>query len=164
VQRIELSEEIQAWPEAVWAVVTDHRGWSRWSGMKEAVLRSEGYPPPNGLGATRVFRRSGFAVEEEVTGFDPPQRMEYRLTAGLPIRDHVGEMTFKRTGSGTRLTWRVAFRPRIPGTGVLLRWVVARVLHDVLRRLAAYPFPSDPSATHPPAESELTTRDPAKFA
>ena len=92
MQKIELRREIAAPPEAVWAVLTDHVGWTRWAGIKEAVLRNEGFPPPNGVGAIRVFRQTGLAIEEEVTVFEPPRRLEYRLTAGAPIREHRGEM------------------------------------------------------------------------
>jgi uncharacterized protein YndB with AHSA1/START domain len=151
MQRIELSAGIPAAPDAVWEILTDHRGWERWSGVKEAVLRHEGYPPPNGLGATRVFRQSGFAVEEEVTGFDPPRRMAYQLIAGLPVRDHRGEITLEPSAAGTCLTWTVVFRPLIPGTGALLRWILTRVLGGILDRLAAYPFSSDQVVTPVPA-------------
>ncbi len=140
MQRIELSQEIPAPPDAVWAVYTDHEGWQRWAGVGEVVLRQQGHPPPNGLGAIRVIRQSGIAVEEEVTAFDPPKRMEYRLTAGAPIRDHRGQVVFEPVESGTRVGWTVEFRPWIPGTGPVLRWVLERALRGVLTRLAAYPF------------------------
>jgi len=142
MQRIELRQEIPAPPDVVWAVYTDHEGWQRWAGMGEVVLRQQGHPPPNGLGAIRVIRSAGVAVEEEVTAFDPPKYMEYRLTAGVPIREHRGEVRFEPSSGGTRIDWTVEFRPLIPGTGRLLRWVFERALRGVLTRLAAYPFGS----------------------
>ena len=140
MQRIELSREIPAPPEAVWEVLADHRGWSRWAGIREAVLRNEGYPPPNGLGATRVFRAHGLAVEEEITAFEPPHRLEYRLCAGAPVRDHRGEIRVEPAPRGARVDWSVSFRPLLPGTGPMLRWLIGRGLDDVLNRLADYPF------------------------
>jgi len=145
MQQIELCQEIPAPPEVVWAVYTDHEGWSRWAGVKEVVLRQPGHPPPNGLGAIRVIRQSGVAIEEEITAFDPPKRMEYRLTAGAPLRDHRGQVQFEPTSGGTRLTWTVEFRPWIPGTGWLVRRVLERTLRGILERLVSYPFASDPS-------------------
>ncbi len=71
-----------------------------------------------------------------VTGFDPPKRMTYRLVAGAPIRDHSGEVRFDREGAGTRVTWKVDFRPLVPGTGGLIRRVLERGLRDTLARLA----------------------------
>jgi uncharacterized protein YndB with AHSA1/START domain len=135
--QIELSRQIPAAPDRVWALYTDHEGWEKWAGVKEVVLRQKGDPPPNGLGAIRVIRASGMAIEEEVTAFEPPRRMAYRLVAGAPIRDHAGEVRFEPDGAGTRVTWTVRFRPLVPGTGWLIRRMLERSLGDVLERLAA---------------------------
>jgi uncharacterized protein YndB with AHSA1/START domain len=143
MHRIELTQEIEAPRQAVWDLYTDHAGWERWAGVKEVVLRQQGDPPPNGLGAIRVIRQAGLAIEEEVTGFDAPKRMTYRLTAGAPVRDYQGEVRFDETESGgTRVTWTVSFRPWIPGTGGLVRRALERTLGDVLARLARQPFPA----------------------
>ena len=125
MQRIEPVQEIPAPPDRVWAVYTDHEGWQRWAGIGEVVLRQQGYPPPNGLGAIRVIRHSGTAVEEEITAF---------------IREHRGEVRLEPSGSGTRLSWNVEFKALIPGTGPLVRWVVERMLRRILTRLADYDF------------------------
>ncbi len=134
--QIEITEFVSAAPEAVFERYVDHAGWVDWAGVKEVVLRQQGHPAPNGLGAIRVIRQAGMAIEEEVTGFDPPRRMTYRLVAGAPIRDHSGEVRFDPDGAGTRVTWKVSFRPLIPGTGWLIRALLERGLRDVLGRLS----------------------------
>jgi hypothetical protein len=111
-------------------------GWTRWAGVKEVVLRQTGDPPPNGLGAIRVIRARGMAFEEEITAFEPPRRMGYRLVAGAPVRDHAGEVRFDPDSAGTRVTWTIRFRPLVPGTGWLLRRVLERGIRDVLTALA----------------------------
>jgi uncharacterized protein YndB with AHSA1/START domain len=136
--QIELSRHVAAAPARVFALYTDHVGWEKWAGVKEVVLRQTGDPPPNGLGAIRVIRARGMAIEEEITAFEPPNRMTYRLVAGAPIRDHEGVVRFEPDGAGTRVTWSIHFRPLIPGTGWLLRAVLTRELRDVLDRLAAH--------------------------
>jgi uncharacterized protein YndB with AHSA1/START domain len=134
--QIEVSEHVQAPPAVVFARYTDHERWVDWAGVKEVVLRQQGHPAPNGLGAIRVIRQAGMAIEEEVTAFDPPKRMAYRLVAGAPVRDHSGEVRFDPEGSGTRVTWTIRFRPLIPGTGWLLRRALERGLRTVLASLA----------------------------
>jgi uncharacterized protein YndB with AHSA1/START domain len=124
--QIKLARQIAAPPEAVFEVLADHRGMVNWSMAREVVLRHEGDPPPNGVGAVRVIRAGGIAVEEEVTAFEPPKRMEYRVVAGFPIRDHRGEVRLEPVGDGTRLVWEVQCRPRFPGTGWLLRPLLTR--------------------------------------
>ena len=136
MQEIELAREIEAPIETVFAVLTDHEGMVRWSRAREVVLRHPGDPEPNGVGAVRVIRASGLAIEEEITAFDPPKRMEYRIVAGLPVRDHHGEIHLEPAGRSTRVVWRVRFRPRIPGTGWLLRRGLARALGELLDGLA----------------------------
>ncbi|MFO0656805.1 MAG: SRPBCC family protein [Polyangia bacterium] len=55
-------------------------------------------------------------VAEEVTVFEPPTRMKYRvLRGGGPIRNHDGEVLFVAVPGGTQVTWRVEFEPTIPG-------------------------------------------------
>jgi uncharacterized protein YndB with AHSA1/START domain len=134
--QIEVTQAIAASPDKVFAIYTDHVGWERWAGVKEVVLRQTGDPPPNGLGAIRVIRARGMAIEEEITAFEPPRRLGYRLVAGAPVRDHAGEVRFEPDAAGTRVTWTVRFRPLVPGTGWLLRRVLERGLRDVLTALA----------------------------
>ena len=140
MQEFELRARVTASPEAAWAAYTDHRGWQDWAGVKEVVLRQQGDPAPNGLGAIRVARQSGIAIEEEITGFDPPRRLEYRMVAGLPVRNYRGQVSFAPEGDGTSIVWRVSFRPLVPGTGRLLKAVVRRGLGEVLERFARLPL------------------------
>lgn len=132
-----MQARLEAPPEAAWEALTDHAGWTRWSGVKEMVLRQQGDPPPNGLGAIRVMRAGGLAIEEEVTAFDPPQLFGYQVVAGLPVREHRGEVRFDPVPGGTRATWRVRFAPLIPGTGGLLAVLLRAHLERLLHRLAA---------------------------
>jgi len=135
-----IQAEIAAAPSAVWDLYTDHRGWADWAGVREVVLRQEGEPPPNGVGASRVLRAGGIAVEEEVIVFEPPERMVYRLVAGVPVRNHEGEVCFSPSGAGTRIDWRVRFDPLIPFTGPLLRRVLRSAIQDIVDRLVGYDF------------------------
>lgn len=130
-----LDAELPAAPGVVWDVLSDHAGWARWSGAQEVVVRQQGEPPPNGLGALRVVRGHGLAVEEEVTLFEPPRRLGYRVVAGLPLRSHRAEIRLEPCAAGTRLGWSVELRPWIPGTGALLAWALRRALEGVVARL-----------------------------
>jgi uncharacterized protein YndB with AHSA1/START domain len=135
VQDIEIRAEIPAPPVAVWKVLEDHAGYAKWAGFHEVVVRQPGDPPPNGLGAIRVLRRSGVAIEEEIIGYEPPRRLEYALTAGLPVRDYRAEVVLEPAGLGTQLVWRARFRPLVPGTGGLLRRILARSLQSMVDAL-----------------------------
>ena len=140
MQAFELVARIPASAEQVFGVLTDHRGLADWSGAREVVLRQDGDPPPNGLGAIRVIRGAGLAIEEEVSAFDPPMRMSYRISAGLPIRDHQGEIRVAPLEGASEVRWTVCFRPLVPGTGPLLRYLLRRGLEGGLARLTRYAF------------------------
>jgi uncharacterized protein YndB with AHSA1/START domain len=136
MQSFELRSEIAAPVERVWAVLSDHVGWRDWAGVQEVVLRQQGDPPPNGLGAIRVLRRGGLAIEEEVVAFEPPHRLGYRVCAGIPVRDCGAELRLEPSGAATRVSWQVSFRPLVPGTGWLLRRLIRPRLEQALAGLA----------------------------
>lgn len=111
-------------PGKVFPAYTDHEGWSAWAGVGRVRLVKTGVEHRDGVGAVRAFSSSP-GLREEVVAFEPPARMEYRVSAGMPLMtDHHGTVTFSPEGAGTRVAWRVRFRSRIPGLG----WLVERGL------------------------------------
>ena len=123
--------------EAVWAVVADAGGWSRWGDWESAVLEQEGDPPPGGLGAVKALKRGRVVSREEVTVFQPPARFGYRLLSGLPLRGYeAGIALADAPGGGTDITWRSQFEPKVPLTGGLFRRALQRFIADAAQRLA----------------------------
>lgn len=137
---IRIQGEVPAPPQVVWDLFTDHCSWEEWAGIREVVLRQQGEPAPNGVGASRVMRSRGIAVEEEVIAFEPPTRMVYRLVEGVPIRNHRGEVCFSPSPVGTHVEWTVRFDPLIPFTGWLFARLIRGAIEDVLKRLSEYGF------------------------
>ena len=122
----------QAWsaapPAAVWALLSDVRTWTDWGPWEEAYAQSE---------RVRVLRRGRVRSVEEVTAFDPPFAMRYRLVSGgLPVTGYEAEVTLVGEGDGTRIRWRSSFDGRWPLVGHLVRWGLARFTRDAARRLA----------------------------
>jgi uncharacterized protein YndB with AHSA1/START domain len=136
VVQILVERLIPAPRERVWEVMADHEGMKRWMPVREVVRRRPGSPDPNGIGAVRTIRGMGLVLEEQITGWKPPERMEYVLTEGAPIRDHLGEIVLTSEPGGTRVRWNVRFRPLVPGTGALLRFALRRSLAQGLEALA----------------------------
>jgi hypothetical protein len=66
-----------------------------------------------------------------LTPFATEHRIEYSISAGLPVRHHHGELALTSTPTGgTELVFIEAFRPRIWGTGGYLRGRRERALID----------------------------------
>jgi len=132
MERIEVERLVPAPRDKVWAIVSDHEGMRKWMPVREVVRRRPGSPDPNGVGAVRTIRGMGLVLEERITAFEPDERLEYVLTEGAPIRDHVGEVRLSSEGEGTRVRWTVRFEPIVPGTGWLLRAALKRGLEQGL--------------------------------
>ena len=126
--------------EAVWRLVEDAPGWSRWGAWKSVELEREGGPPPGGLGAIKVLTsetRRPVTSREEVTVFEPPSRFGYHLlSSGLPLRDYDATITLTEADGGTDIEWRSQFNPKIPLTGAMFRRALGRFIQDAAERLA----------------------------
>ena len=121
--------------ERVFRRYTDHAGWSEWAGMGGVRLVKEGAPERDGVGAVRAFSLAA-GLREEVTLFEPPARMEYRISqGGFPLAQHRGEVLFTQQATATRVTWRISFESRIPGTGKLLELGLGALFRATLTRL-----------------------------
>jgi uncharacterized protein YndB with AHSA1/START domain len=137
MQHVEVSKIIDAPIQQVWDRYTDHVSWTRWAGLGKVRLAKEGVPPPNGVGCVRAFTNAGFELHEEVLTFEVPRRMTYKVVKGsVPMKDHLGEVTFEPQGDSTRIVWRCQFNSTIPGLGGVFRWFVTHVFRRALDGLA----------------------------
>jgi uncharacterized protein YndB with AHSA1/START domain len=136
VIRIDREIAIAASRRRIWQILVDHEGMHRWTPAREVVRRRPGGPDPDGVGAVRVVRVAGLAIEEVVTAFKREERLEYGVSAGAPVRDCRGEVVLTPARGNTLVRWTVTLRPLVPGSGWLLRRVVSRLLEDSLSGLA----------------------------
>jgi hypothetical protein len=113
VKAYEASATIDASPDAVWAILADARGYTKWD---SGVERLEGEIAPGAR--LKVFSAAnpgrGFPVK--VTELAPPRSMTW--TGGMPLGLFRGVRTFALTpedGGGTRFTMREEYTgPLLP--------------------------------------------------
>jgi hypothetical protein len=124
MQTIDVTETVPIPIEAAFALLSDHANYRRFPGVKDSELLVEGDPAPNGLGAKRRISLGDVVLDEEITAWDPPHRMDYRIYASKPIRvDHEGgSIRLDRVADGTRIRWTSTLHLRIP----LIGWFVTR--------------------------------------
>jgi len=114
--------------EILWGVVSDHEGMSRWVPAEVEVMRGDG-----GVGTVRRVRTFGLDLEERVLWFDPPRRMLYRLTGGLPLRYHQGELRVRPLDAGvSELCWDITVSSGVPGLAVALCAILGLVMRRAL--------------------------------
>ncbi len=115
--------------ERVWALLADAKTWTDWAGFEDATVEKG-----SGLGEQRRFRLGRTRSRELVTVWEPPRRFGYDLIEGLPIRDYHAEVELTETpAGGTEIAWRSSFRPKVPGTG----WLIRRKLQAFIAETAA---------------------------
>ena len=121
--------------ERVWEVLADVPRWAEWGPWSSSELEREGTPAPGGLGAVRLLKRFPMTLREELTLFEPPERMAYELRSGMPVRNYRAEVSLATADGGTELTWRSAF-DALPGVGELLRWQLQKAFEDITASVA----------------------------
>ncbi|MDT0498066.1 SRPBCC family protein [Algiphilus sp. W345] len=138
IRAVHFRQSYKASPEAVFAYFAEHENLTAVFGGKiERIVDAPEGTDPNGVGSVRrVNLAPGVSVEETVTAFDPPRRIEYRISRGSPIRKHLGVMLFSPEASGTSLDYRVEFQGRVPGVGWLTQQVLQKVIGRGLKRVA----------------------------
>jgi uncharacterized protein YndB with AHSA1/START domain len=128
--------EVEAPPEVVFDVLTDHRRYAEITPMRRSELEREGEPAPNGVGAIRVLHSVGPPLREEVLVYEPPSRFSYRLLSGAPVRDHVGTVLLTPTDGGTTVTYAVRTMPTLPLVGGAVVAVTRQAIKQLLNGIS----------------------------
>lgn len=124
--------------EAVFAYLSEHENLGDLLGAKIDRVR-DGDTARNGVGSVRRLKVGPLPpFEETVTEFDPPRRIEYRITKGSPLRDHVGVMEFSPLpGGGSHLDYRIRLASPIPGVALAVKTTLTRSISESLAQLDA---------------------------
>ncbi|WP_405598044.1 MULTISPECIES: SRPBCC family protein [unclassified Streptomyces] len=130
---IEQTVRIAAPVQATWDVITDHDNMASWLGIGSARRIVNGTPGRDGRGSQRLLKLPGTTATEQVVTFEPPTTYRYRVINGSPFVCHQGEISLRADGDETELTWTIRFRPKVVGSGGLLRIALSVALGRVLR-------------------------------
>lgn len=101
-----VSIQINAPIEAVWKELTNHRGMIDWPIINKIEILEEGKDHPNGVGCRRKVKSGPLQLEEKITRFDAPHRMDYfAYKANMPLKHEGGYIELKEKDDGTAVTW-----------------------------------------------------------
>jgi uncharacterized protein YndB with AHSA1/START domain len=116
----------------VYERLTDHEDMRNWPGVSDCKLSREG-TPRNGVGAVRVVSHGPlFSVSEEVTLYEPPLRLGYKIIKGGPPIRHQGMVTLAERGDQVDLDWEIQISSRVPLLAQLVGGMLRRGLSHVL--------------------------------
>ena len=139
---VEVNEDLRASRKEVFEFIAEHENIGPLFGAQITRLR-DGDTERNGVGSVRRVKMGpARPLEETITRFEPDSLIEYRITKGGPLKDHVGIISFTDTdGGGTNVDYRIRVASRIPGLAPLLRRRltdgIVRSLHNLDSQLAA---------------------------
>lgn len=139
MQRVEIHQEFPADVSKVFAELSDHDrlGQILRSPIRR-IVAGTGPSGPNGVGSVRVVGPGPLGFEETVVTCELDRLIEYKVTKGGPIKDHLGRMEFSPTpGGGCALHYVITFDGKLPGVGPLVRAVLQKGIGDSLARYAA---------------------------
>jgi hypothetical protein len=132
-RHIEVTKHSTASPDAVFALLADGATWPGWSPIESFELERVGDPPPEGVGAIRVFHRGRTTGRDQIVEIVPGRRFGYVSLSGLPVRDYRAQIDLEPDGDGTTIRWQASFAPKVVGTG----WILERGLRRFLCECAA---------------------------
>jgi len=106
------SVEINAVPEAVWALVGDFAHPEKWMPMVESTTAQGG----NEKGATRELKfKSGGSLKEELKNVDAEKKViQYKIVdptepTVFPVNNYSAKITVEANGAGSKVEWDAAF-------------------------------------------------------
>lgn len=141
-QQVKFDQFIAAPREKVFAWFARHENLGHLFGGKFRRIH-DGHDPKdvNGLGSVREIRNAGLSFEETISRYEPPSLIEYVVSKGGPIKNHLGHMEFHTVEGGTKLLYTITFDPKIPLTGGLIAGILCasfnKGVHKAVREIAA---------------------------
>jgi hypothetical protein len=138
-REIDVTAQTSASAAAVFALLADGTTWPNWAPIDSFELERAGDPPPEGVGAIRVFKRGRVTGRDEIVEIVPGSRLGYVSISGLAIKDYRATVDVEDSVDdmgGAVIRWRASFFPKIPGTGGLMQRGIRRFLQQCADGLA----------------------------
>jgi uncharacterized protein YndB with AHSA1/START domain len=136
-QRIDLTQEFAAPVSRVFAHLSEHENLEAVFAPAKIKRIKNGLNARNGVGSVRELRiLVGPPFQETVTAFKDNELIEYRITQGSPLKNHLGVMRFSPTAQGgTRLDYTITFEGKFPLVAEVIRPPLESAIRRGLRKL-----------------------------
>lgn len=137
LQRIEVRKRFGASVDVLFNYLGVHKNLETVFAPARITRIKDGTDVPDGLGSVRRMRiLIAPAFEETVTAYIPNERIEYRITRGSPLKNHLGVMRFAPTpDGGSELHYTIEFEGRLPLIAPLVRAGLERGIRRGLNKL-----------------------------
>ena len=104
--------------------LSDHERFGELCGINMKRIK-DGADQVNGLGSVRAINIGPLpSFEETITEFEENKFIEYKITKGSPIKNHVGTLKFRESGEGCELDYVIKLESKIPFTTGLIKTAI----------------------------------------
>lgn len=136
IQTITINQAFDAPVKKVFSTLSDHKTFGKICGIDmERIV--DGTNQPNGLGSVREIKIGVLPpFEETITKFIDNERIEYKITKGSPIKNHIGVMRFSEVKGKAQLNYTIKLESKIPLTTGLIKTVLGFGIKRGLKRYA----------------------------
>ncbi|MGK2911701.1 MAG: SRPBCC family protein [Sphingobium sp.] len=137
-QKISIEWEIPVPVERLFSHLAEHENLVRLFAPARITSLANGHYERNGIGSSRRVRPGPMpSFVETVTDYRANELIEYRITQGGLLRNHLGRMHFASLGSrASRVCINISFEGRFLGVGPAFRFLLNRSIRQGLADLA----------------------------
>jgi uncharacterized protein YndB with AHSA1/START domain len=131
---VHVERDLDAPPEQVFDHLAEHENLAALFGAKVKRL-NDGDTERNGVGSRRELKVGPLPpFEETTTRYERPELIEYKITKGGALKDHVGIMKFSPSPSGgTHFEYRIRVITKVPGMSGLVKASLQRNVEKGLK-------------------------------
>ncbi|MDA8789439.1 SDR family NAD(P)-dependent oxidoreductase [Pseudomonadales bacterium] len=123
-KNIQINEVIDADIDTVFDALSDHKWFTSLFGGPCKVVK-EGDKEQNGLGSVRQMGAGPLSFDETIVAFDRPKRIDYAVTRGGPIKNHLGQIVLSERNGKTHLNYNIRFEGKLPMAGEVVEKVIS---------------------------------------
>lgn len=136
IQTITINQAFDAPLKHVFSTLSDHEKFGKICGIKMKRI-VDGAEFLNGLGSVREIKIGALpAFQETITKFIDKERIEYKITQGSPIKNHIGVLIFSEVKGKTQLHYTIQLESKIPLTTFIIKSVLSYGIKSGLKRYA----------------------------
>ena len=136
-QKISISRDFKMPVGELYALLAEHENLSKVFAPAKVTRVRDGKDTRNGVGSVRRLKMPvGAPFEETVTAAIENELIEYRITKGSPLKNHLGTMVFTaRPDGGSHLDYTIVFEGKLPLIGPIVRSILEKAIGDGLGKL-----------------------------
>ncbi|WP_167474136.1 MULTISPECIES: SRPBCC family protein [Nocardia] len=119
--------------DVVYKLFTERESMSPYLPVIQVTKIRPGINAGDEVGAQHVFGLGSVGITEEITNLVPGERMEYKIVKGVPVKRHVGVVTFADADNGTLVTYTMESEPKLPVPDKALEFVLHNLITQFLK-------------------------------